>query len=1174
MLHLYTADRVEPLARHLAELLADVPADPLAPEWVAVPSEGMRRWLTLELARTLGASAPGRHDGVAANIHAPFPGALRSAVLQAGLDVSEPWTVDRLSWAILAELDASPGDPELGPLAEASVASRYARARRVADLFDRYEVHRPTLVRAWAAGRDVGPSGGALDERRRWQPMLWRRVRRRLGVPSPAERLPGLLDRLVAGDLELGLPDRLVFFGLSVLPGGADFLPLAAAVSARRDVHLYLLEPSPVAARHLAGAAVPAAGGLRLRTEVDLGRVRHPLLRSWSRAHAETAVLVADAVGRGVIPGHPAHLGGAVDRPATTLLGRLQADLAGDRAGTGDFRPDPDDRSVQFHACHGPARQVEVARDVLCHLLADDPTLSEDDIVVVCPALDELAPLVTAVLGPPAGEVAQAAVAGGGPPVLRYRLADRSLRSRNPLLAAVDAVLALAGGRFTVDEVLDVLALPPVRLRLHLTDLDLDQIDAWARRANVRWGLDSAHRARFGVPAPIDTNSWQDALDRLLVGLAVAPAATALAVGDLAALEVDGDDAERAGRLADAFDALRSLAAASATERPLEAWLDEVEAAATALVAAPPDEPWQADGLTTLLADLREEAAAAAEDASVALSYTDLRRLLADRLAGEPERPGFFRGGMVVTSLRPLRWVPTRVVCLLGADEAALKGVLGGGDDLLAQQPAAGDPDGRAEVRQALLETVLAARDVLVVVRDGSDVRTGRPVPPATPVAELRDAVLAAVDPDDRPALAARLEVEHPHHGFDPACYEAGAILPGRPFGFDPHGLAGAVACRHDAAPRPFLTGPLPERVERVVDLAALHRFLADPTASFLRDRLRLHLHRSAEVTEEDLPVEVTALVRWQLGERLVAALLAGADQASWERVERRSGSVPPGSLGRRVLDEVAELATAVVADARAFGVLPGPPAPTPVDVELDDGTRVVGTVDVRLGPTGPGPAMVGCSRLSPRSLLRAWLDLVALVATDTADRAGEAIGDTAATDRTSEATGGDQRRAVVVGRSPVGSPASAGATAVAELRVRTTGGGDEARRVARAGLAVAVDCYRRGLRAPIPLFPTLSYYVHRGSAADGHWRGSRHGSAGDGDGPARLVYGDLDLAELLALPAWPGDPAGPGGRVERFAHYLWGAVDASAVIEGGTFGASTGAVSPSTSTSTKAVDR
>ena len=77
--------------------------------------------------------------------------------------------------------------------------------------------------------------------------------------------------------------------------------------------------------------------------------------------------------------------------------------LAGQRRE--DQRPalDPSDRSVQVHACHGRARQVEVLRDAILHLLAEDPTLEPRDVIVMCPDIETFAPLIQATFG--AGEV-------------------------------------------------------------------------------------------------------------------------------------------------------------------------------------------------------------------------------------------------------------------------------------------------------------------------------------------------------------------------------------------------------------------------------------------------------------------------------------------------------------------------------------------------------------------------------------------------------------------------------------------------------------------------------------------------------------------------------------------------------------------------------------------------
>ncbi len=130
----------------LAEVLASPLEDPMSREWVAVPTAGMRRWLALELARSLGASAPGAGDGVAANIEFTFPGALRQVVLASQSALADPWQVDCLVWAVLEVLRSGAGDERLGRLTLLPPgATWFGRARRLADLFDRYAVRRPEL---------------------------------------------------------------------------------------------------------------------------------------------------------------------------------------------------------------------------------------------------------------------------------------------------------------------------------------------------------------------------------------------------------------------------------------------------------------------------------------------------------------------------------------------------------------------------------------------------------------------------------------------------------------------------------------------------------------------------------------------------------------------------------------------------------------------------------------------------------------------------------------------------------------------------------------------------------------------------------------------------------------------------------------------------------------------
>ena len=83
-------------------------------------------------------------------------------------------------------------------------ARRFATVRHLAGLFDRYALHRPEMVRAWAAGDDAGIPADAA-----WQAELYRRLRARIGEPDPAERLARACARLREEPELADLPPRL-----------------------------------------------------------------------------------------------------------------------------------------------------------------------------------------------------------------------------------------------------------------------------------------------------------------------------------------------------------------------------------------------------------------------------------------------------------------------------------------------------------------------------------------------------------------------------------------------------------------------------------------------------------------------------------------------------------------------------------------------------------------------------------------------------------------------------------------------------------------------------------------------------------------------------------------------------------------------------------------------------
>lgn len=314
----------------------------------------------------------------------------------------------------------------------------------------------------------------------------------------------------------------------------------------------------------------------------------HPLVRSWGLHLRESSQLLAEAHASGRLP-EPVRL----DRGRTatgTVLARVHEAVRAD-APPPPSPVDPADRSVQFHACYGPMRQVQVARDTILHLLAEEDDLSEEDVLVVCPDLDTFAPLVGAVFPGPSVEAAGDGPDTGDAPALRYRIADQSVRSVNPVLAAAAALFDLVGGRYESSAVLDFLSLEPVCGRFGFDEDELATVAEWVGATSVRWGLDAAHRTAFGLPETVTTNTWAFALDRLLLGVATAEVDLALAVGGMAPFGVEGGDVALLGRLAAALGHLTALGRQASAVRTVDEWVVVLRGACHELLAPRPVRP-------------------------------------------------------------------------------------------------------------------------------------------------------------------------------------------------------------------------------------------------------------------------------------------------------------------------------------------------------------------------------------------------------------------------------------------------------------------------------------------------------------------------------------------------------------------------------------------------------
>ncbi|MGW5439554.1 exodeoxyribonuclease V subunit gamma [Nocardia asteroides] len=776
--------------------------------------------------------------------------------------------------------------------------------------------------------------------------------------------------------------------------------------------------------------------------------VRHPLLAGLARdvrelQHRLNPLLHSET-----------HLSGT-PLPGS-LLGAVQSALRDDRVPAAGAVADG---TVEIHACHGPARQVEVLRDLLLTTFAADPTLQPRDVLVMCPDVEAYAPLVRAAFGQ-RGTGAVDLPAEGEHPAhqLRVRLADRGRAVTNPMLAVVIALLELADGRVTVTQVLDLAASETVRRRCGFDDDAVERLREWAAESGARWGIGTRQREAFGL-AEFAQNTLNAAVDRILLGV------TADESGDdwldlaLPLDDVDSNDVDLAGRFAEFVDRLAVCLRDLRGPRPAAEWTAVLLRAVDLLTDVPDAQSW-------IRAEARREIVAATEHAgSTPLRLADVAVLLTGRLAGGPGRANFRTGELTVCTLVPMRSVPHRVVILLGLDDDVFPrpGSVDG-DDLLARDPLVGERDARSEDRQLLLDAIMAARDRLLILHTGADPVTGASRPPAVPVAELLDVLAAHVGP----AALGAVHQRHPLQSFDRRNF-----APERPRSFDTVALAGARAAARPARPRPpLLSEPLAPAPPSDVALAELIAFAEHPVRAFLWQRLGLRVPEEAEDIAEQLPIELDGLAKWDLGERMLSARLTGADPAALRAAEWRRGTLPPFAFGAAVLDEVEGTVDTIVRTA-----LPDyEAAPRAVDIAIDlgNGRTLAGTV-----PEVRGETLVRTtySRLAPKHRLAAWVSLLALAATE--DRSWRAI-----------STGRGQFRSRPVARSVIVAPEAPAALAVLRDLVRLR---DE------------------GLCEPLPVAPTATAtYAERrfrGDSVADALLAAEHAFDGGSNGPDK--FGD-----------------------------------------------------------------
>ncbi|MBB2494391.1 exodeoxyribonuclease V subunit gamma [Aquipseudomonas ullengensis] len=944
MLNLFHAPDLETLGALATRLLAQPQHDPFAPARVVVPSQGIGRWLTLQLAR---------EQGIAMQLEVQLPSAFvweLSRQVLGQLPEQSAFTPVTLTWRLYDWL-CEPANLQRAErlqryLEGGDERRRLSLAAKIADVFDQYLLYRDDWLAAWERGAlcDLG-----ADEA--WQALLWRELTAD-GHPHRARLLDDLLQRLYDPTPIAGLPERLLVFGISSLP--PHHLRVLDGLARHTEVVVFALNPCREAWGEIRDIRELAKQPELSPDEwyLDVG---HPLLASLGkqgRDFFDSLFSLASAEG-GQETGLYSEDADLLD---DSLLHALQHDILRLRTRQPDERIvlREDDRSLELHVAHSPLREVEILHDQLLARFAADPSLTPDQVVVLTPDIERYAPYIEAVFSSRTGASRQTA------PRIPFSLADRSLRAELPLLEAFLDLLALPESRFTAEEVLAWLEQPAIARRAGIESEDLPLLRDWLRDAGVRWGRDGEHRRALGLPED-NAFTWAQGLDRLLLGFAAPPQLAGEAIpllGDSLPLDaLEGARGQLLGRLCAFVGKLAGLAESLQRARPLADWALDLQGLIDSLL----DEREAADTLL-LLSQACAALARQATDAGIArpLELALVRQQLGTALEAGGGASGFLTGAVTFCTMVPMRSLPFRQVCLLGLDDGALpRRTPVAGFDLIGKKPRRGDRARRLDDRYLLLETLLSARDGLYLSYVGRDPRDNAVLPPSVLVSELleavditaaavcrselaRDPASTAASPQQRKASAA-ITVAHPLQPFAPGNFQQ----TGQQLGFSGSWFRAAqrLAEAPLLAPPPFI-GQLPEPGEEwlTIEPSQLLHCFRHPARFLLEQRLGLRLADEEEAIASDEPFSLEGPARRGLRNLALQAVERDWSEQQERRIARAAGWLPPGELGHALWGKLRGPVRAFA--PRLFEARPeDAPQPLLVDVTLA-GVRVHGWLD------------------------------------------------------------------------------------------------------------------------------------------------------------------------------------------------------------------------------------
>jgi exodeoxyribonuclease V gamma subunit len=883
--NVFTSNRLEKLVDQLALEMRTPLSTPLEGDLVIVQSQGMARWVAMELARI---------NGICANCHFPFPNAFLNHLcetLLAGVSESPLFDTGALAFKIMSILPGCLSKPVYSTLKsylsdDLEGVKLFQLSNKIADLFDQYLVFRPEMILGWERGDKPA------DPNQHWQADLWKAINTTLESTHRARLREMLLVRLSTDNPQtLPLPKRVSAFGISHLP--LFHLQIMTALSRHTQVNLFLMNPC----REYWEEIVTTKDIRRIREHYtdrdiesqDLHLDRgNRILSTMGTLGRDFISLISELDCRQIEMFEPPHTPTMLSIIQTDILtlvepttpldpGNEHADTTKD--GQKNAHLSPGDTSIVLHACHSPMREIEVLYDSLLDMLEQDPDLMPRDILVMIPDIETYAPFIYAVFDTVAEKRMR----------IPFGVADRTIIKESRVIEGFMAILGLAHSRMEAGSVLSLLEYPVIREKFGLSQGDVFHIEGWVKDVNIRWGKNAHHRSRLGLPA-VNENTWEAGLHRLLLGLAMTVSDQNLFTGILPYDNMEGEESLVLGRFLDFLNGLFHLCDTLEQPKTIVQWSHVFVTVLEQMFSH--QDPFERD-----LQILRQTIEQMVQNARISdfeskLGLEVVKTCLGNSLKAKTIGSGFIAGGVTFCAMLPMRSIPFKVICLVGmSTDAFPRDFRKLSFDLMAGHPMKGDRSRRDDDKYLFLEALISAREKIYISYIGQSVQDNTRIVPSVLVSELVDYIYDRFGHDPE-----SLVKHHPLQAFSQDYFEEKTPF----FSFSQENYAAAKHQGEDVSRQGFAVGSLgkPKGDWQPLDVTSLCRFFKHPTRFLLQKRLGIYFEELTILPDDREHFRLEQLDRYLVEQELVGHQMQGRDLDELKPAFDARGVLPHGEIG------------------------------------------------------------------------------------------------------------------------------------------------------------------------------------------------------------------------------------------------------------------------------------